>query len=159
MKIKKINLCKTSAYRRCSTSGLPWRQASGFSYADISISSVQSLSPVRLFVTPWTAAYQPSLCITNSWSLLKLMSIEFVMSSNHLILWHPLLFLPSIFPSIKVFSNESARCIRWPKYWRFSFSISPSNEYSVLNYQYECWEMDFALSIKTYLESKTSHEY
>ena len=93
---------------------------------------VQSLSHVWLFVTPWTAAYQASLFITNSWSLLKLMSIESVMPSNHLNLCHPLLLLPSIFPSIWVFSNESALRIRWPKYWSFSFSISPSNEYSGL---------------------------
>ena len=81
---------------------------------------------------PWTAAHQASLSITNSWSLLKLMSIEWVMPSNHLILYHPLLFLPSIFPSIRVFSDESVLCIKWPKYWSFSFSISPSNEYSGL---------------------------
>ena len=94
-------------------------------------SSVQSLSHVRLFVTPWTAACQASLSITNSWSLLKLMSIESVMTSNHLILCRRLL-PPSIFPSIKVFSNESLLHIRWPKYWSFSFSISPSNEWSGL---------------------------
>ena len=95
-------------------------------------SSVQLLSHVQLFVTPWTAARQASLSITNSWSLLKLMSIEKVMPSKHLIFCHPLLLLPSIFPSIRVFSNESVLCIRWPKYWSFSFSISPSNEYSRL---------------------------
>ena len=95
-------------------------------------SSVPSLNCVRLFVTPWTAACQASLSITNSRSLLKLMSIELVMPSNHLILCHPLLLLPSIFPSIRVFSNESVLCIKWPKYWSFSFSISPSNEYSGL---------------------------
>ena len=83
-------------------------------------------------MTPWTAAHQASLSITNSQSLLKLMSIELVMPSNHLILCHPLLFLPSIFPSIRVFSNDSGLCIRWPKYWRFSFNISPSNEHSGL---------------------------
>ena len=93
------------------------------------ISSVQSLSHVWLFSTPWTAARQASLSITNSWSLLKLMSIELVVPSSHLILCRPLLFLPSIFPSIRVFSNESALRIRWPKYWSFSFSISPSNEH------------------------------
>ena len=82
--------------------------------------------------TPWTAAYQPSLSITNSWSLLKLMPIESVMTSNHLILCHPLLLPPLNFPSIRVFSNESALCIRWPKYWSFSFNISISNEYSIL---------------------------
>ena len=95
-------------------------------------SSVQSLSCVWLFGTPWTAAHQVSLSITNSWSLLKLMSIKLVMSSNHLILYHPLLLLPSIFPSIRVFSNESVLHIRWPKYWSFRFSISPFNEYSGL---------------------------
>ena len=91
---------------------------------------VQSLSCVRLFATPWTAARQASLSFTISWSLLKLMSIELVMLSNHLILCRPLLLLPSIFPNIRVFSNESALCIQWPKYW--SFSISPSSEYSGL---------------------------
>ena len=96
------------------------------------IQSVQSFCHVRLLVTPWTAARQASLSITNSWSLPKLMSIESVMPSNHLILYCPLLLLPSIFPSIRVFSNESALCIRWPKYWSFSFNISPSNEYSGL---------------------------
>ena len=90
------------------------------------------LSHFQLFVTPWTAACQASLSITNSQSLHKLMSIESVTPSNHLILCHPLLLLPSIIPSIGVFSNESVRCIRWPKYWSFSFSISPSNEYSRL---------------------------
>ena len=93
-------------------------------------SPVQSLNRVQFFATPWTAAYQASLSITNSRSLLKLMSIELVMPSNHLILCRPLLLLPSIFPSIRVFSNESVLHIRWPKYWSFSFSISPSNEYS-----------------------------
>ena len=95
-------------------------------------SSVQSLSPVQLSSTPWTAAHQASLSFTNSQSLLKLMSIESVMPSNHLTLCHPLLLLPSIFPSIRVFSNESALCIRWPKCWSFSFSLSPSSEYSGL---------------------------
>ena len=94
-------------------------------------SSVQSLSCVRLFVTPWTAAYQASLSTTNSQSLLRLLFIESVRPSNHLILSSPLL-LPSVFPSIKVFSNESVLRIRWPKYWSFSFIISPSNEYSGL---------------------------
>ena len=96
------------------------------------ISSVQSLSHVWLFVNPWTAAHQTSLSITNPESLLKLMSIKLVMPSNHLILCRPLLLLPSIFPSIRVFSHESVLCTRWPKYWSFSFSISPSNEYSGL---------------------------
>ena len=99
---------------------------------DLHFSSVQALSCVRLFVTPWTAACQVSLSITNSWSLLKLMSIELVMPSNHLILCHPLLLAPSIPPSIRVFFNESVFCIRCPKYWSFSFNISPSSEYSGL---------------------------
>ena len=94
--------------------------------------SVQLLSRVQLFATPWTAIYQASLSITNSQSLLKRMSIESVMPSNHLILCLPFLFLLSIFPSIRVFSSESVLHIRWPKYWSFSFSISPSNEYSGL---------------------------
>ena len=98
----------------------------------IYFSSVQSLSHVRLFATPWTAAHQASLSITNSRSLLKLMPIESVMPSNHLILCQPLLLLPSILPSIRVLSNESVLRIRWPKHWSFSFSISPSNEYSGL---------------------------
>ena len=91
-------------------------------------SSVQLLSRVRLFVIPWTAEHQASLSIINSQSLLKLMPIASVMPSNHLILCHPLLLLPSTFPNIRVFSNESVR-IRWPKYWNFGFNISPSNEY------------------------------
>ena len=95
-------------------------------------SLVQLLSSVQLFVTPRTTAYQASLSITNSRSLLKLMSSESLMPSNPLILCHPLLLLSSVFPSIRVFSNELALHIRWPKYWRFSFSISPSNEYSGL---------------------------
>ena len=92
-------------------------------------SSVQSLSCVRLIVTPWTVACEASLSITNSWSLLKLMSTESVMPSNHLIFCRPLLLLPSIFPSIRVFSNESVLCIRWPEDWSFSFNINPSNEH------------------------------
>ena len=97
-----------------------------FSYI---LSSVQLLSCVRLFATPWTAAHQASLSITNSRSLLKLMSIMSVIPSNHLILCHPLLLPPSTFPSIRVFSNESVLRIRWPKYWSFSFNISLSNEH------------------------------
>ena len=98
----------------------------------LSVCSVQLLSCVQLFVTPWTAARQASLYTINSRSLLKLMSIELVTPSNHLILCHPLLLLPLIFPSIRVFSKESVLCIKWPKNWSFSFSISPSNEYSGL---------------------------
>ena len=103
------------------------RKAKSFQF-----NSVQSLSHVQLFGFPWTAARQASLSITNSRSLLKLMSIESVMPTNHLILCHPLFLSPSIFPSIRVFSNESVLCIRWPKYWSFSFNISPSNGYSRL---------------------------
>ena len=108
-----------------------------FSALDLStllptINSVQSLSRVWFFVTPWTAARQASLSITNSWRLLKLMSIGSVMPSNHLIHCCLLLFLPFIFPSIRVFSDESVLCIRWPEYWSFNFSMSPSNKYSGL---------------------------
>ena len=106
----------------------PCSQGSISRLEKVQFSSVQSLSRVRLFVTPWTAACQASLSMTNSQSLLKLMPIESVMPSNHLILCHPLLLPPSIFPSIRVFSSESDLHIRWPKYW--SFSISPFNEYS-----------------------------
>ena len=98
----------------------------------LGISSVQSLSRVQLFATPWTVAHQASLSITNSQSLLKLTSIELMMPYNHLILCRPLLLLPSVIPSIRVFSNESVPLIRWPKCWSFSFSISPSNEYTRL---------------------------
>ena len=96
------------------------------------ISSAQSLSHFRFFVTPWTVACQASLFSTNSWSLLKLMSIKLVMPSNNFICCCPLLLLPSIFPSIRVFTKESALCIRWPKYWSFSFGTSLSNECSGL---------------------------
>ena len=118
-------------------------------------SSVQSLSHVRLFVTPWTAAHQASLSITNSRSLPKPMSIELVMPSNHLILCHPLLLLPSIFPSITVFSNESVLHIRWPKYWSFSFNISPSNEQPVLIF----FKMDWLdlLAVQGILKSLLQH--
>ena len=95
-----------------------------------------------LFVTPWTAARQASVSFTVFWSLLKLMSIESVMSSSCLILCHPLLLLPSVFSSMRVFSNESALCIRWPKYWSFSFSISPSNEYSgLISFRIDCFDL------------------
>ena len=96
---------------------------------DLQFSSVHSLSHVWLFATPWILACQASLSITNSWSLPKLMSIELVIPSSHLILCHPLLLLPPIPPSIRVFSSESTLCMRWPKYWSFSFSISPSSEH------------------------------
>ena len=97
--------------------------------SQVQFSSGQLLNCVRLFVTPWTVAHQASMSITNSCSLLKLMPVESMMPSNNLILCHPLLLPPSIFPSIRIFSNESALCIRWTKYWSFSFSISPSNEH------------------------------
>ena len=97
---------------------------------DFKVSSVTQLCP--FFVTPWTATHQASLSITDSWGLLKLISVEWVMPSNHLIPCQSLLLLPSIFPSIRVFSNEPILCIMWPKYWTFSFSVSPSNEYSGL---------------------------
>ena len=100
---------------------------------------VQSLSRIRLFATPCTVARQASQFITNSWSLLKLMSIESVMPSNHLILCHPLLLPHSIFASIRVFSSESVLCVSWPKYWSFSFNISPSNEYSGLPLGWTGW--------------------
>ena len=109
-----------------------WGFVQFFIFSYYIVSSVQSLSHVSRFVIPWSTARQASLLITNSWSLLKLMSIESVMPSKYLILCHPLLLPPSIFPSIRVFSNESALYIRWPKYWSFSFSISPSNEYTGL---------------------------
>ena len=119
------------------------------------ISSVQSLSHVRLFATPWTAAHQAILSITNFQSLLKLMSIESVMPSNHLILWHPLLLLPSIFPRIRVFSNESALCIRWPKYWHFSFRISPFKKYSgLISFRMEWLDL---LAVQGTLKSLLQH--
>ena len=118
-------------------------------------SSVQSLSRISLFATPWTAPCQASLSISNSWSLLKLMSIELMMSSNHLILRHLLLPLLSIFPSVGVFSNESVLCIRWPKYWSFSFIFSPSNAYSGLIYLRMDW-FDL-LAVQGTLESLLQH--
>ena len=114
-----------------------------------------SVNHIQLFVIPWTAVYQAYLSITNSWRLLKLMSIELVMPSNHLILCHPLLLLPSNFLSIRVFSNESVLPIRWPKYWSFSFSISPSNEYSgQLSFRIELTDL---LSVQGTLKSLLQH--
>ena len=118
-------------------------------------SSVQSLSHVQLFVTQWTAAHQASLSITNSRSLLRLMSIRSLMPSNHLILCCPLVLLPSIFPSIRVFSGESALRIRWPKYWSFSFNISPSNEHSGLIFFRMDW-LDL-LTVQGTLKSLLQH--
>ena len=116
---------------------------------------VQLLSFVQLFATPWTAACQASLSITNSQSLPKLTSIESVMPSNHLILCHPLLLLPSIFPSIRVFSNESALRIRWPKYWSYSFNISPSNEHpGLISFRMDCLDL---LAVQGTLKSLLQH--
>ena len=112
--------------------GHEFEQTQGESEGQGSLSSAQLLSCVRLSVTPWTTALQATLSITSSQGLIKLTSIESVMPYEHLILYHPLLLLPSIFPSIRVFSNESSLHIRWPNYWSFSFSISPSNEHSGL---------------------------
>ena len=115
------------------------------------------LSHVQLFVTPWTIAHQASLSITNFQSLLKLISIELVIPSNHLIFCRPLLLLPSIFPSIKVFSNESALCIRWPEYWSFSFSISPSNEYSeLISFRIEWCDLAVHGTLKSLLQHHSS---
>ena len=119
------------------------------------VGGVQSLSHVRLFVTPWTAAPQASLSTPNSHNLLRLMSIGSVMPSNHLVLSHPLFLLPSIFPSIMVFSNESALCIRWPKYWSFNFSISPSNEYSgLISFRIDWFDL---LAVQGILKSLLQH--
>ena len=122
----------------------------------VHISSVQSLSCVRLFVTPWTAAHQASLSITNFRSLPKLMSIESVMPSNHLILCRPLLLPPSIFPSIRVFPNESVLRIRWPKYWSFGFNISPSNEHpGLISFRMDWLDL---LSVQVTLKSLLQHK-
>ena len=121
----------------------------------VQFSSVQLLSHVQLFVTPWTATHQSSLSISNSWSLPKLMSIELMVPSNHLILCRHLLLLPSIFPNIRVFSNESALHIRWPKYRSFSFNISPSNEHSGLIYFRMDW-LDL-LAVQGTLKSLSQH--
>ena len=119
-------------------------------------SSMQSLSRVQRFATPWNAAHKASLSITNSQSFLKFMSIESVMPSNHLILCHPLLLLPSIFPSIRVFSNDSALHISWPKYWSFSFSISPSNEYSgLISFRIDWFDL---LAVQGNLKSLFQHQ-
>ena len=126
-----------------------------FSHLRKTISSVQLLSHVRLFATPWTAACQASLSITYSRSLIKLMSIESVIPSNHLILCCPLLLLPLSFPSISIFSNESVLRIRWPKYWSFSFSISPSNEYSgLISFRMDWLDL---LAVQGTLESLLQH--
>ena len=118
-------------------------------------SSVKSLGCIRLFAIPWTATRQAFLSITISQSLRKLMSIESVMPSNHLILCHPLLLLPSVFSIIRVFSNESVLCIRWPKYWSFSFSISPSNKYSgLISFRIDWFDL---LAVQGTLKSLLQH--
>ena len=127
MKVHRKSNLKKKKYKKCVCTS--WEYSLRGIVCWLGFSSVQSLSCVRLFVTPWTAAHQASLSITNCRSLLKPMPIESVIPSNHLILCCPLLLLPSIPPSIRVFSNESALRIRWPKYWSFSFNISPSNEH------------------------------
>ena len=143
---------------RCGCVGL--RMGSFKSYYSMSLMSfqffvVQSLSHLRLFVTPWTAAHQASLSFIISQSLLKLMSIELVMPSNHLILCHSLLLLPSIFPSISVFSNESALPIKWPKCWSFSFSISSSNDYSgLISFRMDWFDL---LAVQGTLKSLLQH--
>ena len=135
--------------------GSPTWQADSLLSEPPGISSVQSLSHVWPFATPWSAACQASLSITNSRNLLKLMSIELMIPSNHLLLCHPLLLLPSIFPSIRVFSNESVLRIRWPKYWSFSFSISPSNEYSgLISFRMDWLDL---LAVQGTLESLLQH--
>ena len=143
-----------------SHSLLQWSSHSGIELGSpaiqvVQFSSVQSLGHVRLFATPWTTALQVSLSITNSQSLLKVMSIESVMPSNHLILRHPLLLLPPIFPSIRVFSNESALPIRWPKYWSCNFNISPSNEHlGLISFRMDWWDL---LTVQGTLKSLLQH--
>ena len=125
------------------------------------MTSVQSLSHFQLLVTPWTAAHQASLSITNSRSLLKLMSIKLVMPFNYLILCCPLLLLPSIFPSIRVFSNKSGLLIRWPKYWSFSFSICPSNEYSgMISFRIDWFDLLAVQgTLKSLLQHNSKHQF
>ena len=124
------------------------------------ISSVQSLNCVQLFATPWTAAQQASLFVTNSWSLIKLVSMESMIPSNHVILCCPLLLLPSIFPSIRVFSNESALCIRWPNYWNISFSISSSSKYSgLISFRIDWFDLPAVqATLKSLLQHHSSKE-
>ena len=126
-------------------------------FSSVQFSSVQSLSHVQLFVIPWTAACQASLSITNSWSLLKLMSIESIIPFNHLIFCRLLLLLPSIFPSIRVFSNDSALHIRWPKYWSFSFNISTSSEHpGLISFRMTGWISLQSKGLKSLLQHHIS---
>ena len=154
-----MNSTQMNASHRCpQTTPLKQDSKSGFilnqSPKSHYFSSDQSLSGVRLFATPWTAAHQASLSITNSRSVLKLMFIKSVMSSNHLILSCPLLLQPSIFPSFRVFSKESVLHIRWPKYWSFSCSISPSNEYWGLIFRMDWSDL---LAVRGTLRSLLQH--
>ena len=129
-------------------------------YNIFQFSSVQSLSSVRLFETPWIAAHQASLSITNSWNSLKLISIKSVMPSSHLILFHPLLLLPPIHPSIRVFSNESTLHMRWPKYWSFSFSISPSDEHpGLISLEWAGWISLQSKGLSRVFSSTTVQKY
>jgi len=157
---KPIQYCKVKklmTIKKKTITGLTllWNQCND--YNKNSVSSVHLLSHIWLFVTPWTAARQAPLSITNSWSLLKLMSIKSVMPSNHLILCCPLLLLPSIFPSIRVFSNESPLHIRWPKYWSFSFNISPSNEHpGLISFRMDWLDL---LAVQGTLKSLQHHSF
>ena len=153
-KIEK-DTCTTMSIAALFTTSRIWKQPRCLS--TVQCSSVQLLSCVQLFATPWTAAHLASLSITNSWSLFKLMSIQSVMTSNHLICG-PLLLLPSIFLNIKVFSNKSVIRIRWPKYWSFSFSISPSSKYSgLISFRIDCFDL-FAVqeTLKNLLQHHSS---
>ena len=160
----KSKMQEAHLYKRRTIYLLSWSSHSNHGKQVLHFTSVQSLSHVGLFPTPWTAVSQASLSITNSRSLPKLTSIESVMPSNHFILCRPLLLPPSIFPSIRVFSNESALHIRWPKYWSISFNISPSNEYSGLisfrMYWLDLLAVQWTLkSLLQYHSSKTSITY
>ena len=158
---KNVSKCSFTAIQRSFVSWLgtqgAWKKPRCPSKTrHVFISSVQSLSPVWLFVTPWTVACQASLFITNSQSLFKLVSVKSVMPSNHLILCHPFLFLPLIFPSIRVFSSESVLCIRWPKYWSFSFSISPSKEHSgLISFRMDWFDL---FAVQRILKSLLQHQ-
>ena len=147
-----VNVCVSNVHSVCTMKVLFMPVTKDYT---LSVQFSQSLSHVQLFVTPWTAAHLASLSITNSRSLLKLMSVELVMPSNHLILCCPFLFLPSIFPSIRVFSNELVFHIRCPKYWSFSFRISPSNEYSgLISFRIDCLDL---LAVQGTLKSLLQH--
>ena len=146
-------LGKTEGRRRSGWQKMRWLD--GIIDSMDMFSSVQLLSRVQLFVTPWTAACQASLSITNSWNLPKLMSVESLMLSNQFILYRPILLLPSVFANIRVFSNESALHIRWPKYWSFSLNISPSNEHpGLISFRMEWLDL---LAVQGTLKSLLQH--